>query len=181
VKIHRTSNFIDARLQIYLQRLRLARLRIRQQFLVDTFTFNLKVMDFSAGILDDERSFAGFRRRGHVEMIFSHRDVDFLTFLRPSDASCGSDCKEKRNECFHSAKESQPTLLARLISDALPFGRLWYTKPDDPDWLRNAQQPFTPCCDSRLQSGCNVIETHEHAVFASSIRTNPPWLLNKFS
>ena len=135
MKIHRTGNFVDARLQIHLQRLRLTRLRIRRQFLVDTFTFNFEVMDFSAGILDDERSFAGFRSRGHIEMIFSHRDVDFLTFLRPSDASCGRGCEQKRNECLHGTKESQPTFLSRLIFDALPFGLLWY---DGPDGVSNA-------------------------------------------
>ena len=130
MKIHRTSNFVDALLQIHLQCLRLARLRIRRQFLVDTFTFNFEVMDFFAGILDDERSFAGFRSRWHVEMILSHRDADFLTFLRPSDASCGRHCEKKRNESLHGAKESQPTVLVRLIFDALPFGLLWYDGPD---------------------------------------------------
>ena len=26
-----------------------------------------------------------------------------------------------------------------MISDALPFGRLWYDTPDNAIWLRNAQ------------------------------------------
>ena len=41
-----------------------------------------------------------------------------------------------------------------LISDALPFGRLWY---DEPNAVSNAigyaeaLQPLTRCCDSRLR------------------------------
>jgi hypothetical protein len=34
-----------------------------------------------------------------------------------------------------------------LISDALPFGRLWYAE------LREASQPITSRCDSRLRCG----------------------------
>jgi hypothetical protein len=30
-----------------------------------------------------------------------------------------------------------------LISDALPFGRLWYTKPDDAIGYAEVLQPFT--------------------------------------
>jgi hypothetical protein len=30
-----------------------------------------------------------------------------------------------------------------LISDALPFGRLWYTKPDDANRIREVSQPVT--------------------------------------
>ena len=32
-----------------------------------------------------------------------------------------------------------------LISDVLPFGRLWYAE------LREVSQPITSCCDSRLR------------------------------
>ena len=32
-----------------------------------------------------------------------------------------------------------------LVSDVLPFGRLWYDMPD------NAQQPFTRHCNPRLR------------------------------
>jgi hypothetical protein len=35
-----------------------------------------------------------------------------------------------------------------LISDALPFGRLWYGEPNA---ISHASQPFTQCCDSRLR------------------------------
>jgi hypothetical protein len=38
-----------------------------------------------------------------------------------------------------------------LISDALPFGRLWYTKPDDANRIREVSQPVTWCCDPRLR------------------------------
>ena len=41
-----------------------------------------------------------------------------------------------------------------LSSDALPFGRLWYEGPGavaNAEGLRNAPQPLTSRCDSRLQ------------------------------
>ena len=38
-----------------------------------------------------------------------------------------------------------------LISDALPFGRLWYTKPDDAVEYAKFFQPITQCCDPRLR------------------------------
>src|SRR5262245_38356405 len=42
------------------------------------------------------------------------------------------------------------------LSDVLPFGRLWYGKVGSNQQryrLREAQQPFTWCCDSRLRCG----------------------------
>jgi hypothetical protein len=49
-----------------------------------------------------------------------------------------------------------------LISDALPFGRLWYTKPDDAvDYAKF----FSRAHDAVIRvydAGGNVIETHEH-------------------
>ena len=41
-----------------------------------------------------------------------------------------------------------------LISDALPFGRLWYAEPDaitNAIQLRQVSQPFIRCCDLRLR------------------------------
>jgi hypothetical protein len=41
-----------------------------------------------------------------------------------------------------------------LISDALPFGRLWYGEPNavsNVNRLREVSQPFTGCRDSRLR------------------------------
>ena len=41
-----------------------------------------------------------------------------------------------------------------LISDALPFGRLWYGEPErnqQSNRIREASQPFTSCCDSCLR------------------------------
>jgi hypothetical protein len=41
-----------------------------------------------------------------------------------------------------------------LISDALPFGRLWYGEPNaisNASWLRQVFQPITQRCDSRLR------------------------------
>ena len=50
-----------------------------------------------------------------------------------------------------------------LISDALPFGGLWYTKPDD---AISYAKFFSRSHDSVIrvydETG-NVIETHEHA------------------
>jgi len=50
-----------------------------------------------------------------------------------------------------------------LISDALPFGRLWYTKPND---AVEYAKFFSPSHDAviRVYDGAgNVIETHQHA------------------
>jgi hypothetical protein len=41
-----------------------------------------------------------------------------------------------------------------LISDVLPFGRLWYGEPDanrQCNRLREVSQPITSCCDPRLR------------------------------
>jgi hypothetical protein len=38
-----------------------------------------------------------------------------------------------------------------LISDALPFGRLWYTKPDDAVGYAEFLQPVTSHYDQRLR------------------------------
>ena len=38
-----------------------------------------------------------------------------------------------------------------LISDVLPFGRLWYDTPDHAIGYANPQRPFAGCCDSRLR------------------------------
>jgi hypothetical protein len=37
---------------------------------------------------------------------------------------------------------------------------LWYTKPDDGDWLRNVLQPFTCCRDSRLWRTFWIVDAH---------------------
>ena len=50
-----------------------------------------------------------------------------------------------------------------LISDALPFGRLWYSKPDD---AVGYAQFFSRSHDALIRvydEAGNVIETHEHA------------------
>jgi hypothetical protein len=51
-----------------------------------------------------------------------------------------------------------------LISDALPFGGLWYTKPDD---VIGCAQFYSRSHDAAIRvydTVGNVIETHEHAV-----------------
>ncbi len=51
-----------------------------------------------------------------------------------------------------------------LISDALPFGRLWYTKPDDAveyaKFFSRSHDAVIRVCDD----AGNVIETHEQRV-----------------
>ena len=50
-----------------------------------------------------------------------------------------------------------------LISDALPFGRLWYTKPDDAiEYARFRSRSCTAVIRVYDDAG-NVIATHEHA------------------
>jgi hypothetical protein len=48
-----------------------------------------------------------------------------------------------------------------LISDALPFGRLWYTKPDDAvDYAKFFSRSHDAVI--RVYDKENVIETHKH-------------------
>src|SRR5258705_4670035 len=58
-------------------------------------------------------------------------------------------------QCSTHAYEVRPRKDRRgvdLISDALPFGRLWYGEPGgrQRNRLRKVSQPLTSCCDSRL-------------------------------
>ena len=49
-----------------------------------------------------------------------------------------------------------------LISDALPFGRLWYTKPDDAvDYAKFFSRSHDTVIRVYDEAG-SVIETHEH-------------------
>jgi hypothetical protein len=49
-----------------------------------------------------------------------------------------------------------------LISDALPFGRLWYTEPDDAvDYAKFFSRSHRAVIHVYDDAG-NVIETHEH-------------------
>jgi hypothetical protein len=50
-----------------------------------------------------------------------------------------------------------------LISDALPFGQLWYTKPDDAVEYAKFFSRSHDAVISVYDDACNVIETHEHA------------------
>jgi hypothetical protein len=45
-----------------------------------------------------------------------------------------------------------------LISDAPPFGRLWYPKPDDAKFFSRSHDAVIRVHDE----AANVIETHEH-------------------
>jgi hypothetical protein len=50
-----------------------------------------------------------------------------------------------------------------LISDALPFGRLWYTKPDDAIGYAKFRSRSHDAVIRVYDEAGNVIETHEHA------------------
>ena len=53
-----------------------------------------------------------------------------------------------------------------LISDALPFGRLWYGEPDAISNAVNYAQFYSRSHDAVIRvydDAGNVIETHEHA------------------
>ena len=50
-----------------------------------------------------------------------------------------------------------------LISDALPLGRLWYTKPDDAIGYAKFYSRSRHAVIRAYDDAGNVIETHEHA------------------
>jgi len=49
-----------------------------------------------------------------------------------------------------------------LISDALPFGRLWYTKPDNPIECAKFYSRSHDAVIRVNDKSAKVIETHEH-------------------
>ena len=49
-----------------------------------------------------------------------------------------------------------------LISDVLPFGRLWYTKPDDAIGYATFYSRSADAVIRVYDAAGNVIETHEH-------------------
>jgi hypothetical protein len=49
-----------------------------------------------------------------------------------------------------------------LISDALPFGRLWYTKPDDAIGYAKFRSRSHDAVIRVYDESGNVIQTHEH-------------------
>jgi len=49
-----------------------------------------------------------------------------------------------------------------LISDALPFGRLWYTKPDDAIGYATFYSGSHNAVIRVYDAAGNLIETHEH-------------------
>ena len=54
----------------------------------------------------------------------------------------------------------------RLISDALPFGRLWYGEPDPIANAISYAKFFSRSHNAAIRvydAACNVIETHDHA------------------
>jgi hypothetical protein len=53
--------------------------------------------------------------------------------------------------------------LADLISDALPFGRLWYLRTDDAVEYAKSYSRSRHAVIRVYDDAGNVIETHEHA------------------
>jgi hypothetical protein len=51
-----------------------------------------------------------------------------------------------------------------LISDVLPFGRLWYTKPDDAIGYATFFSRSHAAVIRVYDAAENVIQTHEHAI-----------------
>jgi len=49
-----------------------------------------------------------------------------------------------------------------LISDALPFGRLWYSEPNAVDYAKHSSRSHRAVIRVSDDAG-NVIETYEHA------------------
>jgi len=66
-----------------------------------------------------------------------------------------------RSQHVYEVRSSNDKRGVNLISDALPFGRLWYDTPDNASYAITAPGPHD--ADSRLHDAGNVIETHEHA------------------
>ena len=56
-----------------------------------------------------------------------------------------------------------------LISDALPFGRLWYTEVDDAIGYANHRSRSHDAVIRVYDAAGNVIETHEHATRRSAL------------
>jgi hypothetical protein len=68
-----------------------------------------------------------------------------------------------------------------LISDALPFGRLWYGEPNAISNAIGYAKFRSRSNDAVIRvydEAGNVIDMHQRAVFASSSETNPCGLLN---
>jgi hypothetical protein len=58
--------------------------------------------------------------------------------------------------------------ISQLISDALPFGMLWYTKPDDAvDYAKFFSRSHDAVIRVYDEAG-NVIETHEQSGLLSA-------------
>jgi hypothetical protein len=58
-----------------------------------------------------------------------------------------------------------------LISDALPFGGLWYTKPDDAIGYAKFRSRSHDAAIRVYDEASNVIETHQHKGGSVNART----------
>ena len=78
--------------------------------------------------------------------------------------SGGSNPEQCRRFGYRSAiNDSKRSSGVDLISDALPFGRLWYTKPDDAIGYAKFRSRSHDAVIRVYNEVSNVIETHGHA------------------
>ena len=89
--------------------------------------------------------------------------ADYLGDIRRLSFRCNVSCVARQE--IESALEVRPRKDRRgvdLISDALPFGRLWY---DTPDHAIGYAEHYSRSHDAVIRvydDAGNVIETHEH-------------------
>jgi hypothetical protein len=87
-------------------------------------------------------------------LIYPDHATRYLNSQAPGHAQCSTH--------FYEARPRKDKRGFRLLSDALPFGRLWYTKPDDAiDYAKFRSRSHHAVIRVYDESG-NVIETHEH-------------------
>ena len=63
---------------------------------------------------------------------------------------------------FYEIKPRKDKRGVDLVSDALPFGRLWYTKPDDAIGYAKHRSRSHAAVIRVYDDAGNVIQTHEH-------------------
>jgi hypothetical protein len=63
---------------------------------------------------------------------------------------------------LYEVRPSKDHRVVDLISDALPFGGLWYTKPDDAIEYAKFRSRSHDAVIRVYDEAGNVIETHEH-------------------
>ena len=72
-------------------------------------------------------------------------------------------CRPTPNQPFMKSARVRDHRGVDLISDVLPFGRLWYTKPDDAIGYAMHYSRSRDAVIHVYNAAGKVIETHEHA------------------